>query len=326
MKQFVFAISFVLLFLSACPIAAAQEEQKSCDFNIVGTWQSTTGGHSNPTLLRFAPNGIATVLERNSSGAGPEWQAGEKSRYKLENPKAPKGIRLTPIRPGRNAEGEATALEITKYDDGAFTTAVTVTPDVELTRWIRVDPYRYFVVLVAGRGTPGYGAPAFGMLIKSDGTQTQTEAFGLYPTQDQNVPIVVMGDISGEIRKQFEKEPGEELASMLRLEVSAGPYERALHVLKTWQRRERENTLLYNIPYLDNAVYLNQLASSLNDCAETIKLEKLTWRIDDPILSQQNLPQVPYFFIRNLRRLNKELHIKDADFYDRRQANLLPPR
>jgi hypothetical protein len=40
-----------------------------------------------------------------------------------------------------------------------------------------------------------------------------------------------------------------------------------------------------NIPYLDNAVYLNQLAGSLNDCAETIKLQKLSWHIDDPIIS-----------------------------------------
>src|SRR5215467_4854631 len=106
-----------------------------------------------------------------------------------------------------------------------------------------------------------------------------------------------------------------------RLEVSAGPFNRALKILETWERRSRENALLHNIPYLDNAVYLNQLASSLNDCAETIKLQKLTWKIDDPIISKQNLPQVPYFFIKELRTLNNDQHVKDDKFYRVLQAN-----
>jgi hypothetical protein len=83
--------------------------------------------------------------------------------------------------------------------------------------------------------------------------------------------------------------------------------------------------MLYDIPYLDNAVYLNQLASSLNDCSETIKLEKLTWRIDDDILMHQNLPQVPYFFIKRLRHLNDALHVRDNKFHESRQAMNLPP-
>ena len=70
----------------------------------------------------------------------------------------------------------------------------------------------------------------------------------------------------------------------------------------------------------------NQLASSLNDCAETIKLQTLTWRIDDPIISKQNLPQVPYFFIKELRTLNNDLHVKDDKFHERLQANNLSPR
>jgi hypothetical protein len=197
---------------------------------------------------------------------------------------------------------------------------------VELTRWIRVDPYRYFVVLVSGKGTPGYGAPAFAMLIKTDGTQMQTEAFGSYPYKDGKVDTVAVAPIPEEIRKQFDKEPQDDSAIMLRLEVTAGPFNRAMKILKTWERRSRENTMLYNIPYLDNAVYLNQLASSLNDCAETIKLQTLTWRIDDPIISKQNLPQVPYFFIKELRTLNNDLHVKDDKFHERLQANNLSPR
>jgi hypothetical protein len=137
---------------------------------------------------------------------------------------------------------------------------------------------------------------------------------------------VAVADIPEEIRKQFAKEPQDDSAAMLRLEVAAGPFDRAMKVLKIWERRSRENTLLYNIPYLDNAVYLNQLAASLNDCAETIKLQKLTWRIDDPIISRQNLPQVPYFFITELRKANDDLHVRDDKFYQVLQANNHPPQ
>lgn len=315
---FVAALAFLLPVYSA---AQPQESQKSCEFNIVGTWQSTTGGHANPTRLRFEKSGTATVLSRNTSGQGPEWQAGDSSNFKLDNPKAPMAIHLAP----QGRPDQVTSMEITQHDDGAFTTAVTVTPDVELTRWVRVDPYRYFVVLVSGKGTPGYGAPAFAMLIKTDGTQTQTDAFGSYPYKDGKVDTVAVSPIPEEIRKQFDKEPQDDSAIMLRLEVTAGPFNRAMKILKTWERRSRENTMLYNIPYLDNAVYLNQLASSLNDCAETIKLQKLTWRIDDPIISKQNLPQVPYFFIKELRKLNNDLHVRDEQFRDLLRADNRPP-
>jgi hypothetical protein len=321
-KRSILFISLVTALVAAPSAAFAQEDQKACEFNIVGTWRSTTSGHTNPTLLRFARNGTATVLSRNSTGQGPEWQATDTSSFKLDNPKAPKAIHLAP----KNNPEQETALEITQYDDGAFTTAVTVTPDVELTRWVRVDPYRYFVVFVSGKGTPGYGAPAFAMLIKTDGTQAQTDAFGSYPFKDGKVDTVAVAPIPEEIRKQFDKEPRDDSASMLRIEVTAGPFNRAMKILKTWERRARENTLLYNIPYLDNAVYLNQLASSLNDCAETIKLQKLTWRIDDPIISKQNLPQVPYFFIKELRKLNNDLHVTDDKFHDLLQADSRSPR
>ena len=322
MKRYIPLIVPVLFIAAMFPAAVAQEAKKACEFSIVGTWQSTTGGHASPTRLRFDRNGTATVLSRNASGQLPEWQATDSSNFRLDNPKAPTGIQLWPT----GHPDQVTSMEITQHDDGAFTTAVTVTPDVELTRWVRVDAYRYFVVLVSGKGTPGYGAPAFAMLIKTDGNETETEAFGLYPYKDGKVDTVKLDDIPEEIRKQFARDPKDDSAAMLRLEVSSGPFNRAMKVLKTWERRSRENTLLYNIPYLDNAVYFNQLASSLNDCAETIKLQKLTWRIDDPILSKQNLPQVPYFFIQELRKLNSDLHVRDDKFYEVLQANNYPPQ
>lgn len=129
------------------------------------------------------------------------------------------------------------------------------------------------------------------------------------------------------MRKKYENEPRNDSAAFFRLEVAAGSYQRALKIVKTWQRRARENTLLYqDIPYLNNAVYINQILSSVNDCGETIKLDKLTWRIDDPIITRQNLPQVPYFFIKKTRELNSALHVRDEKSYEVRQANNHPPQ
>lgn len=327
MKRIVFLV-LILAFISACPLAFGQDAPVVCQFNMVGTWQLTTEGQANPTLLRFNPNGVVTVLSPNTSGGqGPEWQAADWSTYKLDNPKAPKVIHLSPIK--KNGEviepGKITEIDITKFDDGAFTSAVTSNADVELTQWVRLDPYRYFIVFAAAKGTPGYGSPAFAELIKTDGHQSQLDAFGLYET-DPVHHYVEVGPISEELRKKYENEPRDDSAALFRLEVPAGPYQRALKVLKTWERRARENTLLYpDIPYLNNAVYLNQLASSLNDCTETIKLEKLTWRIDDPIITKQNLPQVPYLFIKDIRARNSALHVKDEKFHEKHQAINLPP-
>jgi hypothetical protein len=323
MKRIVVLLFSIVTFFCLSLSASGQDAPPVCEFNMVGTWQLTTEGHTNPTLLTFKSNGVVTVLSPGEPGHGSDFQTTDWSRYKFDNPKAPKVIYLSPIaKEGEVVEpGKTTEINITQRDDGAFTSAVTSNADVELTQWTRLDPYRYFVVLAAAKGTPGYGSPAFAMLIKTDGRQTLTEAVGLYETNPVH-HYVEMGTISEEIRRKFSNEPRDDSAAMLRLEVAAGPFNRAMKVLKTWERRARENTLLYqDIPYLNNAVYLNQLAASLNDCAETIKLEKLTWRIDDPIISKQNLPQVPYFFIQQLRKLNPQLHVNDDKFRE-----LLQPR
>jgi hypothetical protein len=267
------------------------------------------------------------VLSPNSSGQGSAWKATDWSTYKVDDPKMPAKIRLSPFK--KDGEeippGKITTIDITRFDDGAFTSSVTSNAGEELTQWVRVDPYRYFVVLAAAKATPGYGGPAFAMLVKTDGRQTQTDALGLYET-DPIHHYVEMGTISEEIRKKFDNEPHDDSAAMLRLEVAAGPFQRALKILKTWERRVRENTLLYpDIPYLNNAVYLNQLVTSLNACGETIKFDPLTWRIDDPIITKQNLPQVPYFFIKDIRERNQALHVRDAKFHESLQAINVSP-
>jgi hypothetical protein len=254
--------------------AVAQEQPPSCQFNIAGTWQSSTDGQINPSRLRFGADGFATELSRTAE-KGSAWHATGKSRYKLDDPKAPKAIMFTPIdKSGQAAAG--TPFRVKTFDDGLFVTATPGDTAASLTRWTRVDPHRYFVVLAAGKGDTGFGAAGFAMLIKTDGMHTQRDAFGIYPVVNKLERYPILGVIPESIRKQFDREPVGDTGSMLRLEVTAGPYNRALEVLKTWERRTDENTLLYTVPYLNNAVYLNQLASSLNETGV------LTWRGGEP--------------------------------------------
>jgi hypothetical protein len=274
----------------------------------------------NPVREHFG-NGVMTELSRNTTD---QWKAARKSHYKLDDPKKPKTMIVTIKGDGHGSVSNT--LEIETFDDGMFVTKASGEPGA-VTRWTRVDPYRYFVVLAAGKGDPGFGAAGFAMLVKTDGTHTQTDALGSYPVVTPLQRYAVFGEISEEIRNQYEKDPVDDSGSMLRLEVTAGPYNRALEVLKTWQRRVDEDQVLYpTIPYLNNAVYLNQLTSSLNEtgvltwkggtpCAETIKLQKLTWLLSDPIMAKHNLTQTPYYLFKTLRELNGALHLSDNQFH-----------
>lgn len=323
MNRLPFLLS-VSIFWTLFPSVLAGQEIDKCQFNILGTWQSASDGQVNITRQHFGLNGITTELYRHNLHETPEWQAGSKSTYKLDNPRAPKTMVLT----SANGSGTSvsTPLEITAFDDGLFVTVPAGSPHAAPTRWTRVDPYRYFVVLAAGKGDTGFGAAGFAMLIKTNGIQTQRYAYGTYPVVHRYERHPILGPIPAAVRKQFDREPVGDTGAMLRLEVTAGPYKRALAVLKSWERRSEENALLYTVPYLNNAVYLNQLVSSLNEtgvltwrggepCIETIKLQKLTWTLSDLIMTKHNLTQTPYYLFKTLRELNSPLHLDDKKFY-----------
>jgi xanthine/CO dehydrogenase XdhC/CoxF family maturation factor len=134
-----------------------------------------------------------------------------------------------------------------------------------------------------------------------------------------------MGVISEDILKHFENEPINDDEDMFRLELTAGPYHRALEVLQSWRRRVADGNTLYPVVYENNEVFLNQLVSSLNEadelawnqgtpCGATIKLYKMTWLLNDTVVAQHNMSQVPYYFFRKLRDLNPALHLNDSQF------------
>jgi hypothetical protein len=324
MKRFAFPVFAILCLSIVFPIAVhGQDHYKGCPFSLDGTWQSSTDGQTNSTRARFS-NGVMTELSRNTSGQGSEWQATSKSTYRLDDPKKPKAMILTKVEKGAGLS-VGTTLDVKAFDDGMFVTSAAGEKAGAVTRWTRIDPDRYFLVLAAGKGDAFLGGPAFAELIRTDGVHTQTDAVGTWPVHRQFDSYPMMGVISDDLLKHFENEPINDEEYMFRLELPAGPYNRALEVLKSWRRRAEEGNMLYAVVYENNEVFLNQLVSSLNQadelawnqgtpCGDTIKLYKLTWLLNDMVVARHSMSQVPYYFFKKLRELNSSLHLSDSQF------------
>lgn len=307
MKRLGILLPLALIWMTATPAFG----QKGCDFSIVGTWKAVTGGDSTLLLYCFAPEGTVAVLPAAGPRQGEELRETALTTYKLDNAKAPKRISFT-SRDGAGilAQG-TTSMEITAHDDSSFTS---VKPGSGSVRWVKVDPYRYFLVF-AGRTGIFYdgGGPAFPMLIKTDRRQTQIEAVGIYAVGG----AAAFGAIPAETYNQFMKEPRNDAEVMLRLEITGVQYERSLKILRTWDRRARNRELLYVDLYLDNVLLVKQVSESLNQCGETVNLYKLDWGINDYI-SDKNLPaRAPFLFFKEMRRRNEALHVRDDKFLER---------
>jgi hypothetical protein len=197
------------------------------------------------------------------------------------------------------AEG-TTSMQITGYDGSSFTA---VKPGSGPTRWIRVDSHRYFIVFAARLGTfYDRSGPAFPMLIKTDGRETEVEAVGVYSDKGKRA----FGPVPPEAYNEFMKEPGSDSDVMLRLEITSAQYERGLKILRAWERRVREGTLFYpKKGSLDNVLLVKQVAESLAQCGEKIKLYNLNYVYDDDWISNRfGSPFIPFNYFKELRRLN----------------------
>lgn len=298
------AIFFSLIV--TCLITTSAFGQKGCEPQVVGTWKSASADGTESVFYRFGPDAKVTVL----SGAGAQLREVASAVYALDDPKAPKSILFKAAKSGGGLVEGTTATEIAAYDDTSLTL---VRHGSAPTRLIKVDPYKYFIVL-AGRSGTFYdsGGPAFPMMIKTDGRQTQVDAIGIYSLGGNRA----FGPIPAETYNEFMKEPRSESDVMLRLEITGAQYERSLKIVRTWERRAREGDLLYTDPYLNNVLFVRQVAESLNQCGERIKMYKLNWMLDDHISDKSRPPVIPFKYFKELRRLNESLHVRDAEFQE----------
>jgi hypothetical protein len=308
MKRFAMFFSLILICLTATATAFGQ---KGCEFNPVGTWKAVTPDEKNPIFYRFTSDTKVTVLSK--SGQGSELREIASAVYTLDNPKAPKAILVKADKDVGGFAHGITSMEITGYDDTSLTF---VKPGSAPMRWVRVDPNRYFIVL-AGRIGTFYddSGPTFPMLIKTDGQQTQIDAVGTYNVRG----YWAFGTIPPETYNEFMKEPRKASDVMLRLEITAVQYERGLKIVKTWERRARNNELLYPDLTMDNIMVAKQVTESLNQCGERFKLYNLDWSMEDHIsnspMDSPLLSRIPYLYFKELKRLNQSLHVPDEKFY-----------
>jgi hypothetical protein len=300
---------------------AAALGQKGCEFNIVGTWRAEKSDGSSPVLYRFTPDAKVIVL----SGQGSQWREVASAGYALDNPKAPKVILVKADKQAAGFAEGVSSMDVTAYDD----TSVTLTkPGSAPTRWVRVDPFRYFIVLAGRVGTFYDGSgPTFPMLIKTDGRQTQIDAVGTYDVRG----YWAFGAIPPNTYQEFMKEPRKDSDVMLRLEITAAQYERGLKIVKTWERRARNNELLYPDLTMDNILLAKQVTESLNQCGEAFKLYKLDWSLEDRISTasprdDNPISRIPFLYFKELKRLNQSLHVPDDKFYGDVQAQKQPGR
>ena len=292
--------SLLTIVLAATTLAFGQ----GCTVNISGDWEAVAPGATNSNLYHFGTNGIVTAF----SSAQPAKELG-RAAYKLDNLQAPKTIDFKQIKGVNSFPIGFTRMEISHFDDAGFT--LTRAGSGPIT-WMKKDPYKYFVVLAAHRGTPPHkGGPAFAMLIKSGANKAEVESFGLYYQNEDRIN----GPVPEEVSRKLTNGPLSDQDAMLRLQVTSEEFARSMTIVQTWQKRAREGALLFpEYSYLNVIVPLKEIAESLNQCGDTINLYKLTWMVDDEIGGKFPEWELAFQYVKKLREMNEPLHVTDEKF------------
>ena len=300
--------------------AFGQEKQK-CPCDIVGTWKAQIS-KTEARLYEFDGEGVVKVFQV-SGDAKPREIATAKYEF-VEEPiveesaapdqKAPeKQISFTATGKNRIFGRTNTTMKVVSYDDSSMTCEI---PGIARTvRWARVDPDRYFIILVA-RQNEFYdnSGSAFPMVIKLAGGVSKIDAAGTYADHGK----FTFGAVPPEIYKDYLREARGDSEVILRLEINSRQYERALKVVQEWQRRARENALLYQHESpisLNNIVLVRAVTETLNLCQNDFDLYKLDYAYPRDWISNDYSPEfIPFFFFKELRRRNEARHIEYNKF------------
>jgi hypothetical protein len=303
-------VLFLLALITFLSFSSKTFGQQNCEFNIIGTWKIEAAGSSEYAVYRFSSNGTVTAISSASSSQSAEAKEIGRASYELDDPKMPKAIVFKETKGNKPFAYGSAPMEILKYDDMSFTC---VMPRVGATRWVRIDPYRYFIVLAARTGEfYDSSGPAFPMLIKLVGQESVVDAVGTYSSEGKRA----FGTVPSEAYADFLKEPKQVSEVMLRLEINSAQYNRGLDVLRSWERRVRDGALLYPARSpLNNILLVKAVAESLTQCSDQIKLYQLNYlHPEDWITDNYRSQLVPFNYFKELRRLNESLHVRDEKF------------
>ena len=169
---------------------------------------------------------------------------------------------------------------------------------------------QYYMIL-AGQTDVFYdrSGPTFVMLQRTAADETDVGAFGIYAGERKQP---VFGPVPTNVYERFVSESRKPADVLLRLSISKPQYDRALAVMQSWERRVRENALLYPDIAMDNILLVKQATEELNRCGETIAGYELDWGLQDDISEHNVASRIPYEYFRELARLNAARHVADA--------------
>jgi hypothetical protein len=308
-------IALLVIMLLGSP-ATASAQEKSCLFDLVGTWKAQLSP-TEAILYRFDAKDEVTVLSQ--TGAGEPQQTATAKYTVNQELEGPRTISFTATGNNRIFGASTKTMKVVSYDDTSITCEI---PGVGTTRWTRVDPDRYFLVLAARRDEfYDSSGSAFPLVIKLAGGAPKIDAFGVYLTKTGRA----FGAVPADVYKNYLREARTDSETTLRLEINSRQYERALKVIKEWERRDREGALLYTTAAetLDDATYLNNIlvvkgvADSLNRCSVDFNLYPLNYvEKDDWISDKFRSAFVPFYYVKELRQRNEARHIPDQKFQE----------
>jgi len=313
--KFIAKISLLAIVLLGST-AAVLAQAKSCSFDLVGTWKAQVSP-TEAILYRFDSKGDVTVLSAPEKGE-PQQIAAAKYEVNKDLGK-PDSISFTASGKNRIFGAVTKTMKLVSYDDTSITCAI---PGIGTTRWTRVDPDRYFMVLAARNGEfYDKTGSAFPMVIKVAGGVPTIDAFGVYPGKDGRA----FGVVPENVYKNYLREARNDSEITLRLEINSRQYERALKVIKEWERRDRENALLYTTAAetlddptsLNNILVVKAVTETLNQCSNDVDLHPLNYVLkDDPISNKVGSAYVPFYYFKELRQRNEARHIEDKKFQE----------
>jgi hypothetical protein len=313
--KFIAKISLLAIVLMGST-ATALAQAKSCSFDLVGTWKAQVSP-TEAILYRFDSKGTVTVLSAPEKGE-PQQIAAAKYEVNKELGK-PDSISFTASGKNRIFGAVTKTMKLVSYDDTSITCEI---PGIGTTRWTRVDPDRYFIVLAARKGEfYDKTGSAFPMVIKLAGGVPTIDAFGVYPGKDGRA----FGAVPENVYKNYLREARNESETTLRLEINSRQYERALKVIKEWERRDRENALLYTTAaetlddptWLNNILVVKAVTETLNQCSTDFDLHPLNYVVKDDFVSNSvGSAYVPFYYFKELRQRNEARHIDDKKFQE----------
>ena len=299
------------------------QEKQNCPCEIAGTWKAQIS-KTEARLYEFDGAGVVKVLAVSGNGK-PREIATANYEFVVEpmmmddapapEQKAPeKQIAFSATGKNRIFGRTNATMKIVSYDDSSMTCEI---PGVAGTvRWTRVDTDRYFIILVA-RQNEFYdnSGSAFPMVVKLSGGVAKIDAAGTYSDHGR----AAFGTVPPEVYKQYLREARGDSEVILRLELNSQQYERAAKIVQEWQRRARESALLYRPPdaniLLNNIVLLRAVTETLNVCQNTFDLYQLDYNYPRDWITNTYSPEfVPFFFFKELKRMNEARHIEYTKF------------